>query len=74
MITFTDASDYIFNTIAHDAAGDALLTVTLIRFARHCATLPGAARWLDLFESEFRLERGRRRLSEALRLAKRIED
>lgn len=64
MIT-TDALNYLLRNIEH-ATDDALLTVTLTRLAIICAGLPGASGWLDLFEREFRLERGRRRLQKAL--------
>lgn len=57
-MTFTDALNYVFNRIS-TAIDDSLLTVTLTRFAVFCANLPGAARWLELFEREFMLERGR---------------
>lgn len=57
-MTFTDALNYVFNRIS-TANDDSLLTVTLTRFAIHCANLPGAARWLDLFTGEFYLERVR---------------
>lgn len=66
-MTYTDALNYIITRITHDAsadapfdgAQDALLTVTLTRFAIHCANLPGAMKWLDLFIGEFYSERGR---------------
>jgi hypothetical protein len=57
-VTFTDAINYVLDRITQ-ADDDSLLTVTLTRFARHCANLPGALGWLDVFEREFRLERGR---------------
>lgn len=62
---FTDALNYILCRITQ-ADGEDLLTVTLTRLAIICAGLPGAPGWLDLFEREFRLERGRRRLQKAL--------
>lgn len=62
---FTDALNHVLAHITH-ADGDALLTVTLTRLAIICANLPGAAGWLETFEREFRLERGRLNLQATL--------
>lgn len=80
LVTVTDALNHVLCQIERDP-DSSLLIVTLRRLAVICTNLAqgalpgvaGALAWLELFEREFRLERGRLRLAKALSVAKQID-
>lgn len=70
-MTAAAALDYLLLTFTH-APDDALLTDALTRLGLFCGGQNDSLMYLAKFEEALRLERGRLRLVEALKVAKRI--